>query len=257
MMTASADGTFPPPAGVATVAVEQRERELATPTPRCFGRVSYVSRAAGELYAVCGTALCFLVLDVWLKQKAAFIVGCAIGWISYICYCCWVERKSAPLRWGVRTDNLRAACIIPFCVGGASLVIMVLYNIATGRTLYMRWNILYLIVLYPLWGTLQQMLVQGFFVANLYEIFIERAQSNDPKRIVAIIAVAAVGFGLIHGTQTPLLTIGTFLLACVWTPHFLHYRNVLPLGLLHGWIGAFFYFLMLRKDPWADLVGRA
>jgi hypothetical protein len=45
------------------------------------------------------------------------------------------------------------------------------------------------------------------------------------------------------------------MLALLYVPHFLRYRNVLPLGLVHGWLGSLFNLWALNKDPWLRTFG--
>jgi hypothetical protein len=36
---------------------------------------------------------------------------------------------------------------------------------------------------------------------------------------------------------------------------FLRWRNVWPLGICHGWLGVLFYFWVLGRDPWLEILG--
>lgn len=46
------------------------------------------------------------------------------------------------------------------------------------------------------------------------------------------------------------LAAGTFGLGLAYTPLYLHHRNLWPLGLYHGWLGVFYYFWVLERNPW-------
>lgn len=62
----------------------------------------------------------------------------------------------------------------------------------------------------------------------------------------AVAVVTALLFGIVHAAdRSQYLTLGTFFLALIWTPHYCKYGNVVPLGLYHGWIG---------KPPTASMV---
>jgi len=38
-------------------------------------------------------------------------------------------------------------------------------------------------------------------------------------------------------------------------PLYFRYRNLWPLGVLHGWLGAFFYLWVLGRDMWVENFG--
>lgn len=67
-----------------------------------------------------------------------------------------------------------------------------------------------------------------------------------------IIISTALLFGLIHYPFT-LLMIGTFFLALFYTYTFLRFRNLYVLGFFHGWLGAFFYYLVLGRDTYLEV----
>lgn len=100
------------------------------------------------------------------------------------------------------------------------------------------------LALYPLWGLLQQALVMGFVAKNL--------QTLQVKNYATII-FTAIAFSLVHLPDIT-LTMGTFALALVYTHIYLKWKNLWPLGLFHGWLGGFFYFLVLRIDPWQRML---
>jgi membrane protease YdiL (CAAX protease family) len=103
---------------------------------------------------------------------------------------------------------------------------------------------LLLAVLYPAWGLVQQVLVQGMVVRNL-----EGALSPP-----AIAVAAGLLFGAVHLPHVALAA-ATALLGAVFTLIFLRSRNVWPLGLCHGWLGVLFYAWVLARDPWREIVG--
>jgi len=71
---------------------------------------------------------------------------------------------------------------------------------------------------------------------------------------IAILLITALSFSLVHYLNT-LLMIGTFFLALAYTSLYLKNRNLIVMGIYHGWIGAFFYATILARDPWQELFG--
>lgn len=72
------------------------------------------------------------------------------------------------------------------------------------------------------------------------------------KRI-NLILTGAILFGLIHMLDIK-LTIATFILGLIYVPLYLRYKNILPLGLYHGWLGTFFYLWALGEAPWLEMI---
>jgi hypothetical protein len=131
-----------------------------------------------------------------------------------------------------------------FC-GRVSL--MAWYGLVNDRVLWQD-HILYLLLLYPLWGLLQQFLVQALGVANLMTVF------PKPGWMVAI-PVGIVLFAIIHFPHG-LLMIVAGVMAGLFIPCYLRDRSLWPLGLYHGWLGTFFYLWVLGKDPWVSVFGK-
>ena len=198
-----------------------------------------------EILAVMMTGILHLVFKS-LGAKGLFIALASVSWISYIV---WRVRQDSSLwvKWGFQTKNLSSAFFLPtvIFVGGVSL--MAWYGLVNHRVLWQD-HILFLLLLYPLWGLLQQFLVQALGVANLMALF--------PKQgwMVAM-PVGIVLFAIIH-FPNGLLMIATGLMAGLFIPCYLRDRNLWPLGLYHGWLGTFFYLWVLGKDPWVSVFGK-
>ncbi|MBL8896253.1 MAG: hypothetical protein JNM84_01435 [Planctomycetes bacterium] len=123
----------------------------------------------------------------------------------------WIALPSAP-----RGTPLTAIALPSFAL-----------YVASRGALRVPPHALFCLLLYPLWGLIQQVLV----------------------------LVGALVFGAVH-LPALLLTVGTTLLALLYVPQFLRDRNVGPLGVAHGWIGTFFYLWVLERDPWLELFGQ-
>ena len=177
--------------------------------------------------------------------KGLFIALAGVSWVGYII---WRVRQDSSLwvKWGFQTKNLSAAFFWPTVIFVVGVTLMAWYGLANDRVLWQD-HILFLLLLYPLWGLLQQFLVQALGVANLMTVF------PKPGWMVAM-PVGIVLFTLIHFPNA-LLMIATGLMAGLFIPCYLRDRNLWPLGLYHGWLGTFFYLWVLGKDPWLDVFG--
>ncbi len=197
-----------------------------------------------EVLAVMMTGILHLVFKSF-GAKGLFIALAGVSWVGYII---WRVRQDSSLwvKWGFQTKNLSAAFFWPTVIFVVGVTLMAWYGLANDRVLWQD-HILFLLLLYPLWGLLQQFLVQALGVANLMTVF------PKPGWMVAM-PVGIVLFTLIHFPNA-LLMIATGLMAGLFIPCYLRDRNLWPLGLYHGWLGTFFYLWVLGKDPCLDVFG--
>ncbi len=198
-----------------------------------------------EFLAVVLTGILHLAFKS-LGAKGLFIALASVSWISYIV---WRVRQDSDLwiKWGFQTANLSAAFLWPSVIFVVATSAMAWYGLTNGRLLW-QGHIFFLLLLYPLWGILQQFLVQALGVANLMTLF--------PKQgwMVAM-PVGVFLFSIIH-FPNGLLMLVTGLMAGFFIFCYLRDRNLWPLGLYHGWLGTFFYLWVLGKDPWIEVFGK-
>ena len=199
-----------------------------------------------ELGAVLLTGLLFLGF-ISVGAKGLFIALASISWVGYVT---WRVQKDSSLwrQWGFQVNNLSSAFVWPTVIFLLGVGLMGWYGISSGRVLWQS-HILVLLLFYPLWGVLQQFLVQALGVANLMRIFPKQG------RVVAM-PVGILLFALVHYPDGWLLIGATGIMACFFIPCYLRDRNLWPLGLYHGWLGTFFYLWVLGRDPWIDVFGK-
>ena len=115
-------------------------------------------------------------------------------------------------------------------------------------SLSFHWHMIPLLLFYPVWGLIQQFLVQALVAGNL---------SGTSGVVGAPWFVTIVCAGLFAVVHLPdlVLAICTFLLGLAFTPIYLKWRNLWPLGIYHGWLGVFVYFWVLNRDPWLEMLG--
>lgn len=187
--------------------------------------------------------LAFRAADV----TAIFILLAAAGWGGYLYY---RAREDADFlrRAGFTGENLGPAFRDASLLASGSLALMAGVGAAQG-SLSLDPDMLPALLLYPVWGLLQQFLVQRLVAGNL-----KKATSwvGSPY---FIIPVTAAVFGSVHLPNWK-LTAGTFALGLAYTPLYLKHGNLWPLGLYHGWLGTFYYFWVLDRNPWAMIFGQ-
>ena len=115
-------------------------------------------------------------------------------------------------------------------------------------TIIINKNIIPIILLYPIWGVIQQFIVVALVAGNLRDM----ESLNIPNW--AIVLLTSLVFAVVH---FPFVTLvgGTFLLALVYTSIYLKKKNLYVLGLYHGWLGAFYFYTIVGRDPWAEVFG--
>lgn len=181
----------------------------------------------------------FLLMDI-LDQKLIFISSTILIWLSYIIYKKRTSEK-ALIEWGLNTKRFKATLkeLLPI----AFILILAFLFIGNWRgTLILNWHILPILLIYPIWGIIQQFLIIGIMAGNMKKI----ERWDWPEGL--IILLTAILFGIVH-YPFPYLIIGTFFLALVYTYLYFKGRNLIVMGIFHGWLGACFYFFVLGRDP--------
>jgi len=205
------------------------------------------TRKIAEIVAVFITGAGKFVFMDWLGWKLPFILTAMVGWIGYVVL--RARRKKGLLQhWGFRKDNFWRVLqlILPF----ALTAIISFFAIGFYQnTIQLTWHIIPVLVLYPLWGTIQQFLVIGLVAGNLQDL------QGEKKNTFIIIFITALLFGALHYPNHWLI-IATFLLALFYGYIYLKARNVYVLGLLHGWLGALFFYTVVGRDPFAEVFAR-
>ena len=185
----------------------------------------------------------FIFID-GLAAKLPFIVGATLGWGAYVY---WRHRRQPGILayWGFRTDNFRKSFLQLLPLVTAAVLLFATVGYATDKWI-LSWHLLPVLLLYPLWGVIQQFLVVGLVAGNLHDY--------EGRRLhpAAVTGSTAVLFSAVHWPAR-LLVAGTFVLALVYVTLYLRRRNLWALGLYHGWLGGFFYFFVLGRDPWREV----
>ncbi|MGM0673712.1 MAG: CPBP family intramembrane glutamic endopeptidase [Spirochaetota bacterium] len=194
-----------------------------------------------ELAAVLLTVTGFLALGI----SFTFIGAASVFWAIYVgARYRWDPTVFA--RWGFRREGFAAAVrlTLPFVLAAA--VLCSGFAVVSERAL-LNWNFGLLLVLYPLWGTVQQFLLVALVAGNI--VALGRGRIGKPTAIV----ITAVLFAAIHLPEYPLVG-ATFFMGLVTTSVYFRTRNLWVLGIFHGWVATVVYFLVMGTDPWSSLV---
>lgn len=200
-----------------------------------------------EILAVLLTGAGKLIFMDFLNWKLFFIVVSIFGWTAYV-LCRNKKVKGILSYWGFRTDNFKEVTrkILPFGV----LAVISFFTVGYLRdTINFNWHIIPILILYPIWGVIQQFLVIGLVAGNLQDL------KENKFHEFAIIVLTATLFGLVHYPYYWLIA-GTFVLALVYGFIYLRARNVYIMGLFHGWLGGLFFYTVVDRDPFAEVFGK-
>jgi membrane protease YdiL (CAAX protease family) len=200
-----------------------------------------------EISAVILTAIGKFIFMDCLNWRFPFVALAIISWVSYIIY-----RKSkqpgVTKYWGFRTDNFKTVLkkVLPFGI----LALITFFGIGFYKgTLNITWHIIPILILYPIWGTIQQFLLIALTAGNLQDLKGQKFNKG------IIILLSALLFGAIHYPFVWLMT-ATFILAMFYGWIYLSQRNLYVLGLFHGWLGGIFYYTVLDRDPFLEMFGK-
>ncbi|MGM0505117.1 MAG: CPBP family glutamic-type intramembrane protease [Bacteroidota bacterium] len=198
-----------------------------------------------EILAVVFTGIFkFLFVNV-LELQFLFITLSILFWGFYIIYR-KKKNKNILKYWGFTQTNFFKAFKM------AGLFAFILIGIFTANAVFNHYqlfniHLLYVLLLYPVWGLIQQFMMMSLILGNLNDM-----SSKKVPQIVYIF-ITSILFSAVHFPSIILMII-TFILALYYSQIFLRYRNLYALGFFHGWIGSFFYYYVLNLDSWEEII---
>jgi uncharacterized protein len=199
-----------------------------------------------EILAVIFTAIGKFIFMDYLEWRFPFILIVILGWTLYI-FLRKREIKQIFKYWGLTKSSFKQASIKVLPFGLISIVTCYLIGYFQG-TINLTWRIFPILILYPIWGTIQQLLTMALVAGNLNDL-----KSKKMNKLV-IVLITATLFSIMHFPNY-WLVLGTFALALFYGYIYLKVRNVFVLGILHGWLGAFFFYNVLNRDPFIEVFG--
>jgi len=197
--------------------------------------------------AVILTAIGKFVFMDYLSWRFAFVATAIVSWSIYI-ICQYRNGTEITRYWGFRTDNFRSVVrkMLPFGV----LSVVVFFAIGLYQnTINITWHIIPILILYPIWGMIQQFLLIALIAGNMRDL-----KGGHLNKWV-IILFSALLFSAVHYPFVWLI-IGTFFLALFYGFIYLNKKNIYVLGLFHGWLGGLFYYTVLGRDPFLEMFNK-
>ncbi|WP_299366522.1 CPBP family intramembrane glutamic endopeptidase [Winogradskyella sp.] len=185
----------------------------------------------------------FVFMD-YLNWRLPFVVVAILAWTFYIFYR-YKKDKNVLSDWGFKWDNFKVVIrlMLPFAIISVSLFFIVGF---IQGTINLTWHVIPLLITYPIWGSVQQFLTIGLLAGNLKDLKKVKLKKGF------IILVTAIFFSVLHYPSLWLM-LGTFVLALFYGYIYLKAKNIYALGLLHGWLGALFYYTVVGQDPFQDI----
>jgi membrane protease YdiL (CAAX protease family) len=200
-----------------------------------------------EIGAVLLTALGKFIFMDYLNWRFPFVVSAILVWAVYIMYRSRTKERVLSY-WGFRKDNFNKVTwkVLPF--GIFAVIVFLVIGFFQG-TINVTWHIVPILILYPIWGIIQQFLLIALVAGNLQDMKGRKLNNT------LVILFSALLFASVHYPFVWLI-IGTFFLAIFYGFIYLKERNIYVLGLFHGWLGGLFYYTVLNRDPFLETFGK-
>jgi hypothetical protein len=188
-----------------------------------------------ELAAAALTGVLFVVFGlVSNASKVVFAVPCIAAWGAYAI---WRVSRGERRALGLTLDGIARASSVPAAMVLAIVALSIVRKISIGWTPPPKETWL-LLLIYPPWGLVQQMIVQVFVAKNLSTLGVPRA---------LVVPIGALVFGAVHAPDWTLVAI-TAPAGLVWTWWYLRHPTLIPIAIAHGWSGAFVYTWILDRS---------
>lgn len=181
--------------------------------------------------------------DSITRPQHVYNLCAAVGWGAYLVWRA-VRKRGMLAEWGFRREGFLVALRESLLFAAVGAVPLLAFGWMKGR-LPLPITFWMVLALYPLWGLAQQFALQGLITRNL------RGVVPSPGWRVAI---AATLFSAAHFPTWWLMGL-TWGAGLMFTWVFERHRNVWAVGLVHGLLGSLAYYLVLGKDPGAELLG--
>ena len=205
-----------------------------------LGNGSYTrSPCYPELAAIGLAGLVHIGLEVGISERAGLWFSAAAA-MAFVGYLVWRARGGSAVRhmWGMRRDNFWSALRAQLVFGACGATVMIAYA-ATVGAVTLPWGFWLTLVLYPVWGTIQQFALQNLIARNVIGFV------SHP-----IAVAAAVLFATSHIPRWPLVAL-TLVSGFFFTLIYRRRPNLWAVGIVHGVLGSLAVYLVSGEDPGA------
>jgi uncharacterized protein len=195
-----------------------------------------------EIFVTLAGGIGYVIFHKKLAANAWFIITLLV---VLLFYAFWESKfGNRDLRYfGIRKDNLKEATKWNIIVLGPVLFGLSIYAIINGINHPLHF--FYAVLLYPIWGIIQQFIFQGIFL-------------NACKKVglgYFSIVLAAFAYAIVHYPSIFMMKI-TALGGILFSALFYFRPNIVPIGIFHGVFGAFLYYVLRNKDPIEKLLDK-
>jgi hypothetical protein len=180
----------------------------------------------------------------WLGMRAFFIAGTCLFWSWYVFYR-YINDHKIIKYWGFQKRNFFDSWKILFPFMSISLCFILIFAMNNDIEIRNK-HIIPVLLLYPLWGLIQQFIFLGIIFLNLNNSKFFQGHKN-----LIFILVAAV-FSIIHYPHL-IIMVFTFLMEIVFLITYFKWRNLWAIGLTHGWVATFLLYFIIKRDLWVEL----
>jgi len=197
-----------------------------------------------ELVSIIAAGAIHVTAELLFSEAVSRVCNVVIS-LAFVGYVVWRVRTSPGVlrTWGMRTDNLAPAVVAH--LGFAAFGALALFGLAgTTGSVEVPTSFWVTVVLYPIYGVIQQFALQNFIARNL------RMTLSGP---VAVAATAALLFGLSHFPRLDLVALA-FVAGFFFTLIYQRFSNLWAVGLAHGLTAALAMYLVLGEDPGAEIL---
>ena len=187
-----------------------------------------------ELGSALLTGILFILIGY--KYRKQYIICFVLFWSVYI-----LCKKDKLSEWGLDTKNIRSSFLVSTTYFVVVLIGIILYlKIINNSNIIVNQNFMITLVLYLLWGILQQFIIQSMIIRNIKNIF-------NINNTILLLLLGAVLFSIVHINDKTLLIL-TFFMGLIWTHIYLEHKNIIPIGIYHGILGTIYYYWIIKKD---------
>ena len=198
-----------------------------------------MTRATVEILAVVMTGL--LNIIAYPQYYLLYIVLMGGVWGTYLIHSIYNGRYGLPTKQ--TEDAWKYTTGVAVLILGIAVLFVVRRWIPIRNPTFWRAPFFWLVLLiYPLFGVLQQYIVQGMLTRNL-----ERVSVASKYRTLCIIGIVTLLFAIAHCYDIELAK-ASAVLGVVSTWIYLKTHDIVPIGIFHGIFASVYYYAVMGRD---------
>lgn len=176
------------------------------------------------------------------RPQHYYNIAAFVSWAAYLLWRLFHVRGLSG-EWGFRREGFLKAVKAGGIFASIAVVPLLVYGWIYSR-LPLPTTFWLVLFLYPVWGLGQQFALQALITRNL-RIFI-------PGLWPRILAASLI-FSAAHFPKYPLMAL-TLIAGVAFSWNYEKYCNLWAVGIVHGFLGALAYYLVLGNDPGAEIM---